>query len=423
MVVLRGVGASLVALVLVTACGPSSTSVAPSVGTSRPTASAASPGGQGVASPAAASSPAGSFDPARVTVTLEPVATIKGAPLSVTAAPGDTGRLFVTDKGGRVWIVRDGKSATTPFLDISARVSGGSEQGLLGFAFHPRYPADPRFFVDYTNHAGDTVVSEWRVSQDNADRADGGSERILLTVKQPFANHNGGAVLFGPDGLLYISLGDGGSGGDPHGNGQRLDTLLAKILRVDVDTTGAGKAYGIPADNPFLGRSGAEPEIFLTGLRNPWRMSFDRATGDLWIGDVGQNRFEEVDVVRAGSRGGQNFGWNRMEGNHCYPSGDSCDKTGLAPPVAEYSHAFGCSVTGGNVYRGNGSPALAGAYLFADYCSGNVWAIDSRADRATQLTIVAQTGRSISSFGEDAGGELYVTDLAGALLRVVGSAR
>jgi glucose/arabinose dehydrogenase len=354
---------------------------------------------------------------------LDPVATIPGAPLSVTGAPGDNARLFVTDKTGRVWVVRDGKPGATPFLDISARVSGGSEQGLLGFAFHPGYPGDPRFFVDYTNQAGDTVVSEWRVSPADADRADAGSERVLLTVKQPFANHNGGAVVFGPDGFLYISLGDGGSGGDPQGNGQRLDTLLAKILRIDVDRTAAGKPYAIPADNPFLATAGAQGEIFLTGLRNPWRISFDRATGDLWIGDVGQNRFEEIDVVRAGSRGGQNFGWNRMEGNHCYPSGDSCDKTGLTPPVGEYSHAFGCSVTGGNVYRGSASPALAGAYLFADYCSGNVWAIDARADQVPKLTIVAQTGRSISSFGEDAGGELYVTDLAGAVLRVVGSPR
>ena len=413
---------------LVAGCGPSSTSVAPSPATSRlpasafPSASAVPSAGPGGGSPVGGS-PQGSFDPARVTVTLDQVASIAGAPLAVTAAPGDSNRLFVTDKVGRVWIVRDGKPSTMPLLDISARVSHGSEQGLLGFAFHPGYPGDPRFYVDYTNPAGDTVVAEWHVSGGNADRADAGSERLLLTVKQPFANHNGGAVVFGPDGFLYISLGDGGNGGDPLGNGQRLDTPLAKILRIDVDTTTAGKPYGIPADNPFLGTAGAAPETFLTGLRNPWRMSFDRETGDLWIGDVGQDRFEEIDVVRAGSSGGQNFGWNRMEGNHCYPSGDSCDKTGLTLPVAEYSHAFGCSVTGGTVYRGSASPALEGAYLFADYCSGNVWAIDARADRAATLTIVAQTSRPLSSFGEDASGELYATDLRGALLRVVGSAR
>ncbi|MDQ6796000.1 MAG: PQQ-dependent sugar dehydrogenase [Chloroflexota bacterium] len=428
MVVLRRVCAWFAALVLVTGCGPTSTSVAPSAATSRPPGSPVSPaagsvGSPGVASPVGGSPTAGPFDPARVIVTLEHVATIAGAPLSVTAAPGDTARVFVTDKRGRVWIVRDGKPSTTPFLDISARVSGGSEQGLLGFALHPGYLGDPRFVVDYTNPAGDTVVSEWRVSSGNPDRADAGSERILLTVKQPFANHNGGAVVFGPDGLLYISLGDGGSGGDPQGNGQRLDTLLAKLLRIAVDTTTAGKPYGIPAGNPFVGTSGARPEIYLTGLRNPWRMSFDRGSGDLWIGDVGQDRFEEIDVVRAGSAGGQNFGWNRMEGNHCYPSGASCDKSGLSPPVAEYAHAFGCSVTGGNVYRGNASPALVGSYLFADYCSGNVWAMDARADRAPRLTIVAQTGRPISSFGEDANGELLATDLTGALLRVVGTAR
>jgi glucose/arabinose dehydrogenase len=236
------------------------------------------------------------------------------------------------------------------------------------------------------------------------------------------SNHNGGALVFGPDRYLYISTGDGGGGGDPRGNGQKLDTLLGKILRIDVDGSGDSRPYGIPADNPFLDRAGAQPEIWVTGLRNPWRISFDRATGDLWIGDVGQGAYEEIDVVRAGSGGGQNFGWNMTEGFHCYPSGEPCAPDGLTPPVTEYDHGFGCSVTGGFVYRG-AYPALVGGYLFADYCSGNVWLIDAAAEEVRDPRLVLESGRSISSFGEDQSGELYATDLgAGELLRVVGVA-
>ncbi|TMC64007.1 MAG: PQQ-dependent sugar dehydrogenase [Chloroflexi bacterium] len=249
--------------------------------------------------------------------------------------------------------------------------------------------------------------------------ADPKSERILLTAAQPYPNHNGGDVVFGPDGDLYITLGDGGSGGDPQGNGQRLDTLLAKILRIDVDHPANGQPYGIPSDNPFLGQAGARREIYLTGLRNPWRISFDRSTHDLWIGDVGQDRFEEIDVVRSGSGGGQNFGWSLMEGFHCYPSGDPCSIPGLTPPVSEYGHALGCSVTGGVVYRGKAFSALVGAYLFSDYCSGTIWAIDAATNETRDPPIVGRTHRSISSFGEDEAGEIYVADLGGELLRVV----
>jgi glucose/arabinose dehydrogenase len=236
------------------------------------------------------------------------------------------------------------------------------------------------------------------------------------------ANHNGGAVMFGPDGYLYISTGDGGGGGDPRGNGQKVDTLLAKILRIDIDATGAGQPYSIPSDNPFVDRAGARQEIWVTGLRNPWRISFDRATGDLWIGDVGQGSFEEIDVVRAGSGGGQNFGWNTTEGFHCYPSGDPCAPEGLTPPVTEYDHDLGCSVTGGFVYRGAAYPALAGGYLFADYCSGNLWVIDAAANEVRDPRLVLESGRSISSFGEDINGEVYATDLGGQLVRLVGTA-
>jgi glucose/arabinose dehydrogenase len=363
------------------------------------------------------------FDPAGVAVDLEPVTAIPGNPLAIAAPHDGSGRLFVAEQGGHVWVVRGGARQAQPFLDLSDRISAGGERGLLGLAFHPGYPGDPRFYTDYTNRHGDTVVSEWRISADGANRADAGSERILLTVSQPFANHNGGAAVFGPDGDLYISLGDGGGAGDPQGNGQRLDTLLAKILRIDVDHPSGGRPYGIPADNPFLRDSAARPEIFVTGVRNPWRIAFDRATNDLWIGDVGQNRFEEIDVVRAGSGGGQNFGWNRLEGFHCYPSGNACSRDGLTPPVSEYDHSLGCSVTGGVVYRGAAYPALAGGYLFSDYCSGTLWSIPAAADRSQPPTIVGQSHRAISSFGEDEAGEVYATDLGGELLRVVASKR
>ena len=255
------------------------------------------------------------------------------APVDVANAGDGSGRLFVVEQGGKIRIVRDGALVERPFLDIGGRITSGGERGLLGLAFHPDYPTDPRFFVDYTDRDGNTVVSSFRVSATDPDVADPGSESILLHVDQPFANHNGGGLGFGPDGDLYIALGDGGSEGDPQGNGQRLDTLLAKILRIDVDGgAAAGAPYGIPADNPFVGTAGAKPEIWLYGLRNPWRFRFDRQTGDLWIGDVGQDAWEEIDVARAGV-GGLDFGWNRTEGFHCYdpPTGlrrDRADPAG-----------------------------------------------------------------------------------------------
>jgi glucose/arabinose dehydrogenase len=394
-----------------------------------PTPSPTTTGSAPAASPTASSptsvpsrSSAGRFDPASVEIDLETVAEIPGSPLGVVDAGDGSARLFVVAQAGQIWIVEDGRRIEKPFLDISDQITTGGERGLLGLAVHPDFPTDPRFYVDYTDEQGDTVVSAWTVSSDE-DVADDGSEQVLLQVDQPFPNHNGGALQFGPDGYLYISLGDGGSGGDPQGNGQKLDTLLAKILRIDTDQPSGDKAYGIPADNPFVGREGARPEIWLTGLRNPWRMSFDRATGDLWIGDVGQGSFEEIDVVRAGSGGGQNFGWNVTEGFHCFRSND-CDQDGLTPPVTEYPHDGGsCSVTGGSVYRGEEHPALVGGYFFGDYCSGRIWAIDATENEVREPTIVLESGRSISSFGEDQDSELYVTDLGGALLRLTGSAR
>jgi glucose/arabinose dehydrogenase len=242
---------------------------------------------------------------------------------------------------------------------------------------------------------------------------------VLLRIRQPFGNHNGGAVAFGPDGYLYITTGDGGSGGDPLDSGQRLDTLLGKVLRIDVDASDAGRPYGIPADNPFAAGSEGAPEIWLSGLRNPWRISFDRATGDLWIGDVGQNRFEEINVHRASTPGGANFGWARMEGFECFPQGSSCDPDAFTLPVTAYGHELGCSVTGGTVYRGSLSPRLVGGYLFSDYCSGRIWAIPSTADEVRDPVVVAETGRSLVAFGEGEDGELFTVDIAGgAVLRV-----
>ncbi|MEX2011232.1 MAG: PQQ-dependent sugar dehydrogenase [Chloroflexota bacterium] len=404
--------AALVAVALATvACGSSTGSPTP-----RPSTAAPSSGATGgpVTSPSV-----GSFDAAAVRIQLEAV-TDATLPVAVVAPPDDSGRLFVVGQAGRIWLVRDGEFAELgTFLDIEPQVKSGGEQGLLGLAFHPSFPDDPRFFLYYTDLDGRQVVSSWRVPAASADEADPGSETVLLRMDDFAANHNGGALAFGPDGMLYISTGDGGGGGDPQGNGQKLDTLLGKILRIDVDGSGDGRPYAIPPDNPFRDRAGAQPEIWVTGLRNPWRISFDRATGDLWIGDVGQGSFEEIDVVRAGSGGGQNFGWNLTEGSHCYPSGDPCAPDGLTPPVTEYDHGFGCSVTGGVVYRGAAYPALVGGYLFADYCSGNVWVIDSAAQEVGEPPLVLESGRSISSFGEDETGEVYVTDLGGELLRVV----
>jgi len=342
------------------------------------------------------------------------------APLDVATAGDGSGRLFVVEQAGRIRIVDEGTLGERPFLDVSARIASGGERGLLGLAFHPEFPVDPRLFVNYTDLKGDTVIAEYTLAADAA-RADPDSELVLLRITQPFANHNGGSVGFGPDGYLYLGMGDGGSGGDPFDNGQRLDTLLGKVLRIDVDVEGdrAATRYEVPPDNPFVNRAGARPEIWHTGLRNPWRFRFDRATGDLWIGDVGQGAWEEIDVARAGV-GGLDLGWNRMEGSHCFPPGEDCARDGLTLPVAEYDHGSGCSVTGGVVYRGTDQPGLAGRYVFGDYCSGLIWTIDPRRDEPQQPVIALDSGRNLSSFGEDEDGELYATDIgSGELLRVV----
>jgi glucose/arabinose dehydrogenase len=340
--------------------------------------------------------------------------------VDVANAGDGSGRLFVVEQAGSILIVRNGAVLGQPFLDIHERIASGGERGLLGLAFHPDFPTDPRFFVDYTDVNGDTVVASYVVDPARPDLADPGSETILLKVTQPFANHNGGAVVFGPDGMLYIALGDGGSGGDPQGNGQRLDTLLAKILRIDVDDPTPGRPYAIPKDNPFIATPGAKPEIWLTGLRNPWRMRFDAPTRDLWIGDVGQNAWEEIDVARAG-KGGLNFGWNRMEGFHCYAPPSGCDKTGLTMPVTEYGHQDGCAVIGGVVVHDVRQGKLNGGYLFGDACSDRVWVIDPTSDGPQAPVLAAQIGRTLSSIGEAEDGTVYATSLGrGELIRLSG---
>jgi glucose/arabinose dehydrogenase len=368
------------------------------------------------------------FDPSRVSVTLQPFATVPGGPLAIAAPDDGSGRLFVASQDGRAWVVdRNGLTKSTPLLDISRAITTGGERGLLGIAPHPQFAQHPIVFVDYTDLDGNTVVASYRISASDPDRLDPSTALAWLQVKQPYPNHNGGAVVFGPDGDLYVSLGDGGSGGDPQGNGQNLDTLLGKILRIAVDgASDTSPPYAIPRDNPFADRSSARAEIWLYGLRNPWRMSFDRATGDLWIGDVGQNAWEEVDVARAGV-GGLDFGWNRMEGAHCYQPSEGCDRSGLTMPVAEYGHDQGCVVIGGVVYRGGRFPVLGGAYLYADYCSGTMWALDATATSASAsppaAVRVGAGGGDIVAFGEDESGEVYVASLSGQISMVVAATR
>jgi len=355
-----------------------------------------------------------SSSPPSSDVKLEQVASGLSFPLDFAAPPGDASRWFIAEKGGRIRVVRDGTLLAAPFLDLSALVSGGSEQGLLGIAFHPGYPGDPRVFVDYTDRAGDTHVASYRVSADG-DGADATSAVEVLFVSQPFANHNGGGLAFGPDGFLYVALGDGGSEGDPQGNGQTLDTLLGKILRLDVDSP----PYAIPGGNPFRSTPGARGEIWSYGLRNPFRFSFDRDGGDLYIGDVGQSTREEIDFAPAGS-GGENYGWNRTEGTLCFGA-DSCDRSGITFPVTEYGHDGGaCAVTGGYVYRGSAIPSLRGHYFYGDFCAGFVKSLRIDGGSAVDQRDWPQLapGGQITSFGQDAGGEVYVVTSGGSVFRI-----
>jgi len=335
-------------------------------------------------------------------------------PVDIQNAGDGSGRLFVVERRGRIRIVEQGRLLPESFLDLTDRIlSDGLEQGLLGLAFHPEYAVNGLFFVNYTDRDGHTLIARFRVS-DDPQRADLGSQARLLYVEQPFANHNGGGLAFGPDGYLYAGLGDGGSGGDPLGNGQNLDTLLGKLLRLDVY---GGDPYAIPPSNPLAG-GGGRPEIWATGLRNPWRFSFDAATGDLYIADVGQGAWEEIDHVQTGPQGLLNFGWNYFEGLH--PHLGTLPEGPMIQPVAEYAHEDGrCSVTGGYTYRGTALPEWQGVYFCGDYCTGEVFGLIRTAGDAWQTERLFGVGVNISTFGVDEAGELYLADLgSGFVLRL-----
>ncbi len=324
-------------------------------------------------------------------------------PLDIQNAGDGSGRLFVVERSGRIRVLEHNLLLDEPFLDISKKVkTAGSEQGLLGLAFHPRYMENGLFFINYIDVNGNTVIARYQVSE-NANQADHKSEAVLLHIEQPYGNHNGGGIAFGPDGFLYIGLGDGGSSGDPEENGQSLNTFLGKILRIDVD---GGETYVVPADNPFV--DGTYPEIWVYGLRNPWRFSFDSLTGDLYIADVGQNEWEEINYWPAGAAGGANFGWDFLEGTHVYDGTPPADFDPV-PPVAEYSHDEGCSVTGGNVYRGDEFPEWQGIYFYGDFCSGIVWGL-LQVDGEWRSEPIFYTGALLASFGESEDGKLYYAD-------------
>lgn len=344
------------------------------------------------------------------------------SPVSFESPDDGTNRIFILEQTGTIRTIQVGVVLPVPFLDISSHVESGGETGLLGMACHPNFTGSGRFFVDYTRQLStgqlQTVISEFTVSTADPNQADPSSERQLLVVDQPYANHNGGQLAFGPDGFLYIALGDGGSGGDPSGNAQNKNVLLGKILRIDVDPPFAtGKQYAIPSENPFAGGGGL-PEIWAYGFRNPWRFSFDRSTARLIAGDVGQAEWEEVDLV---TRGG-NYGWNVMEGNHCYPpSVATCDRAGLTLPIAEYGHdaSGGSSIIGGYAYRGSAIAALEGTYVFGDLSSGRVWGLKQDAMLNWHMTQVLTHNLIVSSFGQDAAGELYLIDYGnGAVLHL-----
>jgi glucose/arabinose dehydrogenase len=360
-------------------------------------------------------------------IRLEAVAQDLERPLFLTSPPGDASRLFIVEQGGRVMLWKDGAVLGTPFLDLSSLIGSSSgERGLLGMAFHPEYESNGIFFVNYTDGVGDTAVALYCAFADDPDRGDPDTARILLTIPQPFGNHNGGMIAFGPDGYLYIASGDGGSGNDPEDNGQNLETLLGKILRIDVDS---GTPYGVPEDNPFAGASGTRGEIWAYGVRNPWRFSFDRATGDLWMGDVGQNALEEINFQSSDSSGGENYGWRNREGNLCRPGESDCSLPDAVEPLHVYSNVGSQSVTGGYVYRGASVPALAGNYFFADFVSGRVYALVREPGgnvSVTDETESLQTGggsfSSVASFGEDGVGELYIVDYGAGVVYKVGPA-
>jgi hypothetical protein len=362
--------------------------------------------------------------PAANDLTLQLVTPNLASPVFMTAAPGDTSRLFIVEQGGtiRIFDVNGGSLLLTPFLNIAGIITSGGEQGLLGMAFDPNYGNNGRFYVYYTNGDGDLVIARFERSSANPNLANPISGFILQTIPHPnFSNHNGGMLAFGPDGCLYAGTGDGGGGGDPDNNGQTISSRLGKLLRLDPSTGGACSNNGVI--NPFVLIGGA-PAVWSLGLRNPWRFSFDRQTGDLYVGDVGQNAREEINVAVAPNAGRQaNYGWRLMEGSLCFNPSSNCNQGGLTLPVLEYPHASGtCSVTGGYVYRGVASPSSRGTYFYADYCAGFVRSFRFQNGLATdqlEWPLLSPPGGSITSFGEDALGELYVMTQSGGLWRIV----
>ena len=352
--------------------------------------------------------------PPPATFELVQVAGGFSAPLDIEQPNDATSRLFVVEQNGRIQIIQsNGMRAATAFLDVSGRAgfTSGGETGLLGLAFHPDYKNNRRFYVNYTRNSGaqlQSVIAEFTASSTSPGFADPATENILFTVDQPFANHNGGGLAFGKDGFLYIGLGDGGSSGDPQGNGQNTNTLLGKILRIDVDSAHSpGLNYAIPPTNPLVGHGG-RGEIWLYGLRNPFRFSFDTVTGDLWIGDVGQDSFEEVDHLTS-AQGGANLGWNVMEGTHCFLPATGCSMAGLILPVFDYDHTQGDeTVIGGHMYRGTRAPGLAGLYVFGDFISGRMWTLAQNGSTFTRTSLLGVAANDVSAIGEDQLGELYI---------------
>ncbi len=352
-------------------------------------------------------------------ISLQAVTTLPEAITYLTHAGDGSGRLFVVAKSGSIWVVEDGGIRRTPFLDITQLVdSAASERGLLSMAFSPDFVDTGVFYVNYSSKEGDGATVTARYRAEDLQVADPASGVDILRIDQPAANHNGGQLQFGRDGYLYIGMGDGGAAGDPWDNAENLESLLGKMLRIKVtgETT-----YAIPAANPFLGREDARPEIWAYGLRNPWRFSFDRATGDLYIADVGQNKWEEIDFQPADSPGGEHYGWNTLEGSHCYDPPEGCDASGKVPPVWEYQHPEGCSITGGYVYRGRQFPQMRGLYFYADFCSGRISVLRRDESGVWQSQSALDSGLNIASFGEDEAGELYVLDLDGEVFRLAAS--